>query len=151
MNHLTSRIQATLALALVFAAMTAQAQTEQAKPTEVGRWVTQSGNLEVDIAPCGAALCGTIVRVMQNHAMSGPETVSPSAPAFPSPVGKKILIDLRPVPGGGYLGHIFNRNDNKTYNSLVELAGPAQLQLTIYTDIPANAQVQTWQRANIAE
>ena len=29
-----------------------------------GRWRAASGNVEVEIAPCGAALCGTIVRVL---------------------------------------------------------------------------------------
>ena len=35
-----------------------------------GVWVAQSGNVEVRIAPCGAALCGVVVRVMANNSMS---------------------------------------------------------------------------------
>ena len=37
-----------------------------------GRWITQCGNLEIEIAPCGDALCGTAVKVLANHSMSQP-------------------------------------------------------------------------------
>ena len=35
-----------------------------------GRWITANGNLEVEIAPCGNALCGTVTQVLGNRSMS---------------------------------------------------------------------------------
>lgn len=152
MKQLLPRLSATLAIALVLAAAGAHAQSPQAAPPEAGRWITENGNLEVDIASCGAALCGTIVRVISDRMMSGPGSQAP-AMAVPasSPLGKKILIDLHPVATGGFQGHIYNRADNKTYNSLMALAGPDQLKLTIYKDTPAKGIVQIWQRADNAK
>lgn len=135
-----------LALTLVLGPAAAQAQS---MPPEIGRWITESGNLEVDIAPCGAALCATIVRVISSQSMSiatTHTTVTP-APAPASPLGKQILFDLQRVAGGDLQGQIYNRGNNKTYNSLVALAGPNQLKLTIYEDTPAKGKVQLWQRA----
>jgi uncharacterized protein (DUF2147 family) len=146
-----TRMRATLVLALVLAAAGGPVQAAPEKPTEIGHWITQSGNLEVDIAPCGVALCGTIVRVIQNGAMAGPGVMASVAPAGPSPVGMKILIDLKPVSGGALQGQIYNRGDSKTYNSLVALAGPEQLKVTIYGDTPADAHIQTWQRASATQ
>ncbi len=135
MNQLISK----LALSLILASAGAQAQS----PTpESGRWITESGNLEVEIAACGEALCGTIVRVISSQSMSG----AMSAPGAASPLGKKILIDLQRV-AGGLQGQIYNRGNNKTYNTLAALSGPNQLKLTIYEDTPASGQVQIWTRA----
>ena len=48
----------------------------------LGRWITESGNLEVNIAPCnpagGNALCGKVVRVLANRSMSCLLYTSPS-------------------------------------------------------------------------
>jgi hypothetical protein len=54
-----------------------------------GRWITQSGNLEIEIAPCGDALCGTAVKVLANHSMSnaGAEMADTGIPAL----GLKVL------------------------------------------------------------
>ena len=43
--------------ALAFAAGAARAETPAARAavSPLGRWVTASGNLEVDVAPCGEA------------------------------------------------------------------------------------------------
>lgn len=144
MHQLPKHFSTTLACALVFAATGAQAQSPQ---PEMGRWITQSGNLEVDIAPCGMAVCGTVVRVIANRAMAG--RAMPAAAA--SPIGKRILFDLKAVPGGGFQGRIFNRADNKTYNSQLAAESPDQLKLTIYDDNPAKGQVQIWQRAGMAD
>ena len=53
---------ALVSLLLCVLASTAYGQT--------GRWITASGNLEIEIAPCGQALCGTVVRVLANNSMS---------------------------------------------------------------------------------
>src|SRR5208283_2381066 len=52
-----------------------------------GRWISQSGNVEIQIAPCGSALCGTVVRVMANRSM---ESLAASK-APPARVGLRII------------------------------------------------------------
>lgn len=146
MNYLLTRLAIALAIPLLLAAAGAQAQSAQSAPPELGRWITQSGNLEIDIDTCGPAYCGTVVRVIAQAAMPG----AAMAPAAPSPLGKKILFDLQPAGGAGLQGRIFNRGDNKTYNTQIVAAAPDQLQLTIYQDKPAEGQVQLWRRAGSA-
>lgn len=147
-------LSATLMLASAQAQQPVQAQ--QAAP-ELGRWITESGNLEVEIAPCGDALCGTITRVIANNAMSpgaaapAPAAAPVSAPATPaaSPLGKKILFGLKPIAAGGLQGQIYNRENNKTYNSQLNAIDANQLKLTMYETTPEQGRVQVWRRAAV--
>lgn len=77
-------------LLLAAAASTAAPAADQASHSPRGRWISSNGNLEVEIAPCGNALCGTVVRVMGNRSMS-PSAAAADAPAKP--------IDTRPTLG----------------------------------------------------
>jgi uncharacterized protein (DUF2147 family) len=134
-----------LLLCASLAIVGASARAEQASP-EAGRWITESGNLEVEIAACGQAYCGTIVRVLANNSMNNPAAAMAPAAGAASPIGKKIMFDLQPMEGGGWQGHIYNREDNKTYNSRLTALGTDQLRLSIYADNPEQAKVQVWRR-----
>lgn len=158
MKHLLTRVTLTLAMQLTLAGFDAQARPQPMATPESGRWITQSGNLEIEIAPCGMTLCGTVVRVMADKvkadktmgaAMAAPADAG--LPAPPSPLGKQILFDLQPVDSGGLRGKIYNRGDNKIYNSLVVADGPDQLKLTIYTEVADQGIVQLWQRTAAME
>ena len=110
-----------------------------------GRWLTESGNLEVDIAPCGEAFCGTVVKVLANRSMGNPggELVQ----ADPRPVlGMKILSDLRPAGDGELKGEIYNRENAKSYSTALSLAGPNQLVVRSYIGLPIFGKTQVWQR-----
>jgi uncharacterized protein (DUF2147 family) len=148
MRKNTRHTAVAIALGLALAAGSVQATPPQA---ESGRWITQSGNLEVEIAPCGEARCGTVVRVIDNRAMAGPAAPAATAAAMPSPLGKQILFGLLPLADGGLQGRIYNRADNKTYNSILKSTGKDELTLTIYQDTPDQGQVQVWQRAPMPE
>ena len=138
---------AMLALSAILTLAVASAQAQQAAP-ELGRWITESGNLEVEIAACGPAYCGTITRVIAKQSMSKPGAAMAPAHAA-SPLGKQILFDLQPMSAGGWQGHIYNRENNKTYNSQLAALDPDQLKLTIYEDSPANGRVQVWRRSSL--
>jgi uncharacterized protein (DUF2147 family) len=128
-----------LALALAPAAFAQTTLPQQ------GRWLTESGNLEVDIAPCGEALCGTVVKVLANRSMGNPggELVQ----ADPRPVmGMKILSDLRPAGEGELKGEIYNRENAKSYSTVLSLAGPNQLVVRSYIGLPIFGKTQVWQR-----
>ncbi len=110
---------------------------------EEGRWITESGNLEVEVAPCGQYHCGTIVRVIANKAMGGPGASAGAAAAL---VGNHLLFNLRALDGGGWQGRIHNRGDGKTYHSRLQALSPERLQLTIYAERPDDGVVQVWRR-----
>lgn len=102
----------TLAAAL---AMTAGAAL--ADPA-AGTWQTvpdDNGNFgHVEIAPCGAALCGTLVRA---HDASGAEIASPH-------VGRRIVWDMAPRGGGEYAGgKVWSPDRDRTYSGRLSLTG----------------------------
>lgn len=119
--------------------------------TPLGRWITESGNLEVNITPCtpgdGNALCGKVVRVLANRSMSAPATEMATADARPA-LGMTILSDLRPVDGGTsqYKGEIYNRENAKTYRVNLTTAEPEQLLVHAYVGIPFFGKTQVWRR-----
>ncbi|HTD02492.1 DUF2147 domain-containing protein [Undibacterium sp.] len=130
-------------------AQTAQtAPTAQATP-QSGVWLTQSGNLEVEIAACGPALCGSVVRVLGNQAMSGNDAGEMAADSRPAQ-GLTILRDFTPTNGREWKGHIYNRGNGETYDCLMSLQAPDQLQLRIYKGDPQSGMTQVWTRVAAA-
>ena len=117
----------------------------------LGRWITESGNLEVDIAPCnpagGNTLCGKVVRVLANRSMSAPGTDMAAADARPA-LGMILLSGLRPADGGSseYQGEIYNRENAKTYRVNLTPAEPEQLLVHAYVGIPLFGKTQVWRR-----
>lgn len=142
MNQTVLRTIAQIAVSAAFLAPPAQAA---AAPAQLGRWITQSGNLEVDIAPCGTALCGTVVRVIANNSMSAPGTVMAAADQQ-SPLGKNILSDFVPSGDAEWKGHIYNRENGETYDCLMSLAGPDELKIRPYKGMPMFGKTQLWRR-----
>jgi uncharacterized protein (DUF2147 family) len=68
----------------------------------------------VEIRPCGAAFCGTLVRAFDG---AGAEVDSPN-------VGKRIVWDMMAAGDGKYdEGKVWSPDRDKTYNSRMELSG----------------------------
>jgi uncharacterized protein (DUF2147 family) len=99
------------ALAAVFIAGTAAAD-----PLE-GRWQTapdDNGNFGfIDVAPCGPALCGTLVVAFDS---TGTQVESPN-------VGRLIIWDTVASGEGAYEGRIYAPDRDKEYASSLTLAG----------------------------
>lgn len=101
-----------------------------------GTWRTEKGDsgayLHVDIKPCGAKLCGTIVRVVDGD--------------DPSIVGKPIIWDMEADGGGSYSGgKIWAPDTDKTYRSKMSLNGDALKVSGCFGPI---CRGQTWARLN---
>lgn len=126
----------------VFAVLAALAlvTTSQATPQPpLGRWLTQSGNLVIEIAPCGPALCGIVAEVRANRSMED----SRKAIAGPPPaIGMKLITDLVPY-GDEWQGKIFNRENGKTYDCLISRDGP-NLKVRPYVFVSLIGQTQIW-------
>jgi uncharacterized protein (DUF2147 family) len=123
-------------LVLCALASTAYAQT--------GRWITASGNLEIEIAPCGQALCGTAVRVLANNSMSTPaRSMASHVPGL----GLRIMRDFTSTGDGVWTGYIYDRENGKTYRCRMRELNPDQLEIHPYIGIPLFGQTQIWHRA----
>jgi uncharacterized protein (DUF2147 family) len=123
-------------MVLLLVASTAHAQT--------GRWITASGNLEIEIAPCGAALCGTAVRVLANNSMSAPgQAMASNVPGL----GLKILHDFISNGDGTWTGQIYDRENGKTYRCRMRELSADELEVHPYVGIPLFGQTQIWHRA----
>lgn len=131
-------------LALVMLAATAHAASGAGEVG--GRWLTASGNLEVDIGPCGAELCGTVARVVANHSMSDPGKEMGDRPA----IGLAILTGFAPAGAGEWEGHIYDRENDKTYRCVMWLDGDGQLEVRPYVGIHLIGKTQRWTRVATA-
>jgi len=127
-------------LVLVLQACASAVAGTPAPPT--GRWLTASGNLEVVVAPCGDALCGTVARVVANHSMADPSVEMTDRPAL----GLTILDRFTPSGADAWEGHIFNRENGKTYRCTLRLLDADQLEVHPYIGIHLIGQTQIWHR-----
>jgi len=153
-----------IAIATVMAAaatVTAAAGPAQSPTSPLGRWITASGNLEVEIAPCGQALCGTVTRVLANRSMCREgEAMKPADTR--SALGMVLLQGLVLPPdaaseGGDaryspqWQGTIYNRENGKTYRCLIQVSTvnvpQGELVLRAYVGLPILGKTQKWTRA----
>lgn len=141
--------------AFLFTAALLAGSLARAEADPRGLWLTASGNLEVRVEPCGAALCGSVARVIANRSMSRPGEAM-AADALPAQPGLRILSDFTPsardtTPEGGsavteWRGRIFNRENGKTYDCLMSLGPAGELRLRAYVGLPLFGRTQAWQR-----
>lgn len=109
---------------------------------QTGRWTTAAGTVEVEIAPCGQRLCGTIARVLTNRSMSDPTVELKDVPG----VGTKVLVDFESEGEGQWAGTIFNRETGKTYSCTMKLRSPDELEVHPYIGIRLIGRTQIWKR-----
>jgi len=143
---MTPRLFPVLAtLSLSFAAATfAQAADPR------GRYLTQSGNFEVEVAPCGTALCGKVSKVIANHSMSRAGEAMQAADAR-DPLGLQLLANFvaegdAPSDPKQWRGEIYNRENGKNYSCLMSLDERGDLVLRAYVGLPVFGKTQVWQR-----
>ena len=114
-----------------------------------GRFITQSGNLEVEVAPCGNALCGTVTKVIADKSMSHPGEEMRPADGRPA-LGLRILSDFTPgstaTPASTWRGQIYNRENGKTYDCIMSVNDAGNLTLRAYVLLPLFGKTQVWQR-----
>ncbi|KUP93714.1 DUF2147 domain-containing protein [Tritonibacter horizontis] len=105
MKHLIATLTVTLGLAGAALA---------ADPIE-GTWQTEPDDgayAHVAMAPCGAALCGTITSTFNANG------------AYQSPnLGKTLVIDMVAQGGGAYEGKVWRPSNDKIYLGKMDLNG----------------------------
>ncbi|RTL30144.1 MAG: DUF2147 domain-containing protein [Burkholderiales bacterium] len=144
------------AIVLLAGATAAQAQALGSLDPR-GRWITANGNLEVEIAPCGKALCGQVTKVLGNRSMSGDGPEMDPVDKRPA-LGMTLLRDFQPMldhetgeTTGQWSGEIYNRENGKTYHCLMSVSTaskPAgELVLRAYMGLPLFGKTLSWARA----
>lgn len=126
-------------LAAAFAALGTSALADPA----AGTWQTEPGDtggyLHVAIAPCGAAICGTIKEAYDKDGNVSPDYEHK---------GKKMIWDMKADGGGAYSGgKIWAADSDKTYKSKMSLSGS---KLTVKGCVAGGmiCRGQDWKRVN---
>ena len=109
-----------------------------------GVWRTASGNLEVEIKPCGAALCGTVVRVLSSKSMADPSTDLGDKPGL----GLVVLSNFLPATDGSFEGFIYDREAVQTYRCNLSLDPSDLLVVHGYLGWRAIGRSQLWTRVS---
>jgi uncharacterized protein (DUF2147 family) len=119
-----------------------------------GTWHTEEGKATVRIAPCGPALCGTIVSLKEANdpATGKPKTDKNNADAGLRSrpiIGVLIVLGMKPSgTANKWSGQVYNAEDGKTYtgNLTLQDANTIKLEGCILGGLVCKAQ--TWTRAS---
>lgn len=96
-------------LILSFAFAVASLAPAVAADSAVGTWLRDTGASRVRVAPCGAALCGTVVWLRDKDTASK--------------VGQRVFYDMKPSGADAWSGSAFNPEDGKTYSGKMSVSG----------------------------
>ncbi|MEM9968815.1 MAG: DUF2147 domain-containing protein [Pseudomonadota bacterium] len=103
----------------------------------VGMWQTEPDDgayAHIKMAPCGAAVCGTIAR-----------TFNSSGEYTSANLGKTLVIDMKAAGNGGYNGKVWRPSNNKVYNGKMTVSGNT-LSLSGCVAGGLICSKQTWKR-----
>ncbi len=136
---------------LLLVAMATRAHADAGAPE--GLWYAEGGAAQVEIARCGAALCGTVVWLRSPFDEDGCPLTDRANPEEGlrdrSMVGIQILRDLKPaaqVPGSWTDGLIYDPTSGRTYRCNLSLDGPDRIRLRGYVGITLLGRTTTWVR-----
>ena len=116
-----------------------------------GLWATEGGKSQVRIAPCGKALCGTIVWLKEPLNDQGTPKLDVN--------NTDESLKTRPIRGlkllNGFLpdedeakhwvdGEIYNPEDGKTYSCTMTLQKDGSLEVRGYVGLPIFGKTQIW-------
>ncbi|MBX3025120.1 DUF2147 domain-containing protein [bacterium] len=139
--------QAAVVALIVAAATAVYAETPE------GRWYAEGGAAQIEIAPCGEALCGTVVWLRSPFDENGcplTDAQNPDATLRGREiVGLRVLTDLRPDgsgSGGWTGGLIYDPTSGRTYRCNLALDGPDRARLRGYIGITLLGRTTTWLR-----
>ena len=108
-------------IAAALFALLAAGGAEARSPIE-GRW--KKGNLQIDIKPCGTALCGTVVGAsakQQARAERGSGTEL---------IGATLIKDIRPAGPKNYRARVFVPDRNMHATGKIQQVSPNQLKVS---------------------
>ena len=137
--------------ALLFAVLLTATPAGAQSPTPVGVWLDASKRVEVEIAPCGELLCGTLVWFRwPNDAQDLPlvdlKNADPALRTRPL-LGLTILYGLRRTGERTWEdGKIYNPDSGRNYNATMSIRDDGSLRVRAYVLLPLFGRTQIWTR-----
>jgi uncharacterized protein (DUF2147 family) len=132
--------------------VTTGTETAQGGDGITGRWLTEDRKGVVDIAPCGASICGRLDWIYQpmRHGAPTEDEENPN-PALRNRrlCGVIMLYDFHRDPAdprhweGGY---IYDPESGHTYHAEITVVDSEHLRLRGYVMVPLLGESQTWTR-----
>lgn len=113
-----------------------------------GTWRSAAGTIDVRIAPCGPALCGTIARVVSDRSMADPSVSMANAPGVGIVVLSNFLPSADASDAGVLEGYLYNRENRKVYACVMSLEAPDRLRIHAYVGLQLLGRTQTWTRVS---
>ncbi|HET9398122.1 MAG TPA: DUF2147 domain-containing protein [Sphingomicrobium sp.] len=107
--------------AVALIATVAAAPADARSPIE-GRW--KKGKLQIEIKPCGATMCGTVVKAsakQQARAERGSGTEL---------IGATLIKDIRPTGPNSYRAKVFLADRNMNASGKIHQVSPNQLKVS---------------------
>jgi uncharacterized protein (DUF2147 family) len=109
-------------LTAIFLTAVACSTAAYAAPASIkGNWVTKEKDAIISIAPCGAALCGTIAKYLKTPPKGNDQRDENNPDASKRSrklLGSNVLINFVPA-GDQYKGTIYDARNGKSYRSVV--------------------------------
>lgn len=129
-------------LLVLAAAIAATAVAPSPAPKSVlGVWTNPKSTLAVRAAPCGDALCGTIV-----HA--APKAVTDAREAgVPRLIGIQLLQGYRPTGRGSWAGRVYVPDMGRSFSSRIRQTAPDRLTISGCLIGALFCRSQQWRRA----
>ncbi len=114
-----------------------------AETSPLGRWLTESRDGVIEIAPCGARICGRIVGMMK---ATGPDG-APARDHAGQPKCNLVILDQSELlPTGEWQAKITNPDDGKVWNCVFAVAADGTLHLRGYVLVKLLGETQVWTR-----
>ena len=116
-----------------------------------GRWLVESGEAVVEIAPCGDRACGRLVWLQSPYAADGSpkrDANNPDPGVRMRPLcGLELITGLEPAGDGAWEGgRIYSARDGRTYGVEIAPQGDDRLSVRGYVGISLLGGSQTWVR-----
>ncbi|WP_333605847.1 DUF2147 domain-containing protein [Novosphingobium sp.] len=110
--------------------MVADSVGAEAEPSVYGRWLTDDRSGVIQIEPCGATICGTLVRVLDptapTHDINNPDPKLRIRPL----VGMTILSGLKRADGRWRGGQAYDPKAGRIYRAAIAVGPSARLNVT---------------------
>lgn len=133
----------TLTIAAAFAAVAGTACAAEV----TGTWLTPTDGGQVQIAPCGASVCGHLLtgaRIKANPALTDEKNKNAALRSRPLK-GLLLLQGFKGAGGAWTGGTIYNPDDGNIYKASLKLLTPDTLQVKGCVVAPL-CKNQTWKR-----
>lgn len=124
--------------ALFLIALGVPAHVSAQQPVE-GLWKNPIGSAIIRVAPCGSALCGTVVWASARGRTEVAKTTT-------HVVGTTVLTNVKRVAPNRWTGHLFIPDDNIHVSARLELFTYSNLKLTGCGLMGLICRTQNWTR-----